>query len=299
MSGFVSGGRGEFTVATESGRRSAADRYIRSMESVPGWFTRVDARLLLGIDRCQAAEGIRGDLLEIGVYLGKSAILLGYLPTDGEALHVCDLFEPPGHHPGADRTHAGLYVRGDQAAFEANYRRFHPSLPAVHVGESSGLEPVLEPGSFRLVHIDGSHAYETVRADLALAHALLVPGAGVVVCDDHGNHRTPGVTAAVWNAIDQGGWEPLAVSPKKLYAVRRDPAAPPRVTIEAVLAACAGVTATGNDVGAWHITSVEQAIEAPSRTRYLVNQWVPVAARRLAVRARSRVREQRERVRSI
>jgi hypothetical protein len=283
----------------ESEQRSAADRYVGTMESVPGWFTRVDARLLLAIDRCQVEHGGRGDLLEIGVYLGKSAILLGYLPNDGEVLHLCDLFEPSGDHPSADRVHTNLYVRGERETFEANYRRFHPSLPTVHVRESGALATVLEPATFRLVHIDGGHDFGTVQADLELARSLLVPGLGVVVCDDHGNHRTPGVTAAVWKAIEQGGWEPLVVTPKKLYAVRGDRTHPPVVTIDRVLAACPEVTATGNDIGAWHVTSVEQTIESTSRTRYLVNQWVPVAARRLAVRARRRVRAQRERVRSI
>jgi hypothetical protein len=289
----------------ETGRRSgaerwsAAERYIDAMEGVPGWFAKVDARLLLGIDRCQADHSSGGDLLEIGVYLGKSAILLGFLAAGGEALHVCDPFEPSGALPAADRVHSGLYVEAGRSAFEANYRRFHRSLPEVHQVESNGLASVLEPGTFRLVHIDGSHDFDAVVADLGLARSLLIPGVGVVVCDDHGNHRTPGVTAAIWSAMEEGGWEPLVVTPKKLYALRRDPATTPAVTADRLLAASSGVTGAANEVGGWRIMSVEQAIGPVSRSRYLVNQWVPVGARRLAVRTRARVREQRDRVRSI
>src|SRR6476620_129325 len=41
----------------------------------------------------QRDAGIRGDLLKIGVYRGKSAILLGYALRPDEELVACDLFE--------------------------------------------------------------------------------------------------------------------------------------------------------------------------------------------------------------
>jgi len=52
------------------------------------------------INELQHAEGKTGDLLEIGVYRGKSAILLGYLLQGEERLVLCDLFGAPA--PTAD-----------------------------------------------------------------------------------------------------------------------------------------------------------------------------------------------------
>jgi hypothetical protein len=77
----------------------ASGRYIQEMGSVPGWFLEVDAHVFVGMDSVQRARGIHGDLLEIGVYYGKSAILLGYCVRPGEHLVVCDVFEGLGGLP--------------------------------------------------------------------------------------------------------------------------------------------------------------------------------------------------------
>ena len=59
---------------------------------VLGWFDDLDAAMFRAIDQVHRAIGVEGDLLEIGAYLGKSAILLGYLVRPQEHLVVCDLF---------------------------------------------------------------------------------------------------------------------------------------------------------------------------------------------------------------
>ena len=48
-------------------------------ETVPGWFDRTDAMMFDAVDAAQRRENVRGDLLEIGCFQGRSAILLGYL----------------------------------------------------------------------------------------------------------------------------------------------------------------------------------------------------------------------------
>jgi len=59
------------------------------MDTVEGWFVRLDAEMFIAVNRWHHQAGVTGDLLEIGVYQGRSAILLGWLGADGEHL------EPP------------------------------------------------------------------------------------------------------------------------------------------------------------------------------------------------------------
>jgi predicted O-methyltransferase YrrM len=184
---------------------------------VPGWFKPLDAAAFCAVDRSQV--GAKGDLLEIGVYLGKSAVLLGFMVRPGEQLVVCDLFEDL---PGAvediharDRHYAGLA----RSRFEANYLSFHGTLPEIIQQDSTELE--LPEHTFRFIHVDGSHRYDVVRQDVALTRRLLLPG-GVVCFDDITAFHAPGVAAAVWEAVAVDGLRPLALTPKKMYATWGD-----------------------------------------------------------------------------
>ena len=88
----------------DSGSRPTIDEYLAHMhELVLGWFDDVDAAVFRAIDDVQGASGVKGDLLEIGTYLGKSAILLGYLLRPQERLVVCDLFTNEDLDPDARR----------------------------------------------------------------------------------------------------------------------------------------------------------------------------------------------------
>jgi hypothetical protein len=54
-------------------------RYIASLDSIPGWFSPDAAILLVAYHQLVAPKVKPGDILEIGVYHGKSAILLAAL----------------------------------------------------------------------------------------------------------------------------------------------------------------------------------------------------------------------------
>lgn len=190
--------------------------YLPQMESIPGWFVRLDALIFLQVDRWQRENGIYGGLLEIGVFEGRSAGLLGYMAKSGEQLEVCDLFEAPSlDSPNVKERR--LYEGLRQTRFEGNFLRFHPQLPVIHRCPSTQLSGRLGPDPFRFVHIDGSHLYGAVAADLALSQRLLCDG-GVVAVDDWCTSRLPGVAAATWQAIVTEGLVPFAFTPDKLYA---------------------------------------------------------------------------------
>ncbi|MFE2358684.1 class I SAM-dependent methyltransferase [Streptomyces parvulus] len=197
-------------------------KYPGELNDVPGWFWPLDQVLFSWFLERQESLGTRGDLLELGAYLGKSAILLGHRLRDGETLTVCDLFgaEPPD---AANRAEAAKsYSSLTRQAFERNYLSFHDTLPTIVQAPSSAIVDEVAPGSCRFVHIDASHLYEHVEGDIGAARDLLGPD-GIVVLDDFRSEHTPGVAVAAWEAVLNRGLRPICLSSQKLYGTWGDP----------------------------------------------------------------------------
>ncbi len=188
-----------------------SDYVTAHADDLPGWFQALDRHLFVAL----GASTPGGDLLEIGAYLGKSAILLGYLARPAERVIVIDLFEEPPAGEAA-REHDRFYVGLTQAQFEQNYRRFHDRLPEILVGYSHDVLPSIPDRSCRLVHVDGSHAFDAVRRDIAEA-CRVATADSLIVLDDVLSPHTPGVTAAAWESVLDGRLVPLVQSEIKLY----------------------------------------------------------------------------------
>lgn len=189
---------------------------------VPGWFPALDQTLFSWLLNRQEALGQRGDLLELGAYMGKSAILLGRHLRPGETFTVCDLFESDAPD-GANQAEASKsYASLTRQVFERNYLAFHDDLPRVIQGPSSLITGEVKPGTCRFVHIDASHLYEHVYDDIGAAQSLLVPD-GIVVLDDFRSEHTPGVSVAAWEAVLNRGLRPVCLSTQKLYGTWGDP----------------------------------------------------------------------------
>ncbi|MHB9853183.1 class I SAM-dependent methyltransferase [Streptomyces krungchingensis] len=194
----------------------------RTLDDVPGWFPVLDQVLFDWFLDRQEGTGVRGDLLEVGVYLGKSAIFLGRRPREDERYTVCDLFEGDAPDDANEAESTKSYRTLTRRAFEENYLSFHDTLPRVLQGPSSRVPAEVAPGSCRFVHIDASHLYEHVHGDIGAAHDVLLPG-GVVVLDDFRSEHTPGVSIAVWEAVLNRGLRPICLSTQKLYGTWGDP----------------------------------------------------------------------------
>lgn len=192
--------------------------------AIPGWLNLDDAAHFTLVLGAQRAAGIRGDLLEIGCFHGRSAALLALHLAPRERLVLVDVFDLPGDEPYGDRP-APEGVR-------ANLARACPGLDQERVtilrADSRTLTLPAE-GQFRFAHIDGGHGAATVAADLATCAARMRPG-GVIVVDDYAHPLYPGVTEGT-DAFLAGepGWRPIAdlnragALGRKLY-LARDPA---------------------------------------------------------------------------
>lgn len=193
---------------------------VRTINDIPGWFTWTDQQLFryfLGL----AAPQEPGDLVELGVYMGKSAALIGEYQRPGERFVVCDLFNSESDLAN-NIENTRSYRQLTRESFENNYRAVRGDLPEVVEGLSSTITEHVEPGRARFVHIDASHLYEHVVTDIDSAMTMLAPH-GVVVFDDIQSPHTPGVAAAVWAAVGDRRLSPVCISPSKLYAVVNDP----------------------------------------------------------------------------
>ena len=194
----------------------AVASYHRGYRRVPGWLSSEDFRLIDWFLADQRREGITGDVLEIGSYLGKTALLLALTLGPDERLVTCDLFDDPG--VGArNRRERGHYRDLHLDTFKEQFTSRDIPLPEIHQCSSLELPERLPADAFRFVHVDGSHLYDFVKADLSTAEQLLGPQ-GLVVCDDYRTLHAAGVSAAVWEAVMDGGLRVICVTDVKLYA---------------------------------------------------------------------------------
>jgi predicted O-methyltransferase YrrM len=194
----------------------------QSLDDVKGWFKPLDQALFGWFLERQRDEP-PGDLVELGAYLGKSAILIGRHLRAGERFTVCDLFETPAEDFRNQQEYNNSYSNLARAAFETNYLAFHAELPVIVQGPTSAILDHVAAGSCRFVHVDASHLYEHVAHDVDAAHAMLRPD-GVAVFDDFRAEHTPGTAAAVWEGVFTKGLHPICLTANKLYGTWGDPA---------------------------------------------------------------------------
>ncbi|MEU5807959.1 class I SAM-dependent methyltransferase [Streptomyces sp. NPDC047718] len=190
---------------------------------VKGWFSDCDQALFdWFLNHQSRAGGKPGDLLELGAFMGKSAIFLGQYLRDGEGFTVCDLFDSPAPDDSNLAEMQGSYSTLTRRGFETNYLAFHEELPTIIQAPTFVVADRVRPASCRFVHIDASHLYEHVVQDIASSRVVAAPGA-LVVFDDYRSEHCPGVAAAAWGAVAVDGLRLIAVSGSKLYATWDDP----------------------------------------------------------------------------
>ncbi|MFF4369162.1 class I SAM-dependent methyltransferase [Streptomyces sp. NPDC001594] len=195
----------------------------RSFDEVKGWFSAYDQVLFdWFLARQNETADTKGDLLELGAFMGKSAIFLAAYLREGEEFTVVDLFDSPAPDDDNLDEVRESYPTLTRRGFEANYLAFQEQLPTVIQAPTSVVADRVRPGSCRFVHVDASHLHEHVVQDIASSKTVTGPGA-VVVFDDYRSEHCPGVAAAVWEAVAVGGLHVIAVSASKLYATWDDP----------------------------------------------------------------------------
>ncbi len=163
---------------------------------LPGFFTIDDCAHFTLVLRTQTACGMRGDVLEIGSYYGRSTAALAASMNPNETLIACDLFDLEG-------SDVDYSLTGFGPPSEDGLRRLIASVcepdraPKLETHRCFSSEiPLDGTRRFRFIHIDGGHDEDVAIGDLRFSAERLLPG-GIIVVDDYAHILYPGVTAAV------------------------------------------------------------------------------------------------------
>lgn len=167
-----------------------------------GWLTEAE-----GAELARRADG--KSVLEVGSYCGRSTVCLA---RTARTVTAVDTFDGRGTAAEGDTL----------GTFRANLERYGVADKVTAVrGASAEVLPDLPP-VYDLAFIDGSHDYESVKADAANAARCLRPG-GVIAFHDYSD-RDPGVVKLV-DELLAGGAELLGRC-DSLAVVRPAPATP-------------------------------------------------------------------------
>ena len=159
--------------------------------------------------------GYLGNLLEIGVYRGRSSMLFGMFLSGQRKLHMVD----PGIGGAVLRElQENLIALNPKLDLEKNTivdRRFSHELQRDYA--------VNNRGEYAFIHIDGGHSIFDVYRDLELAEVLLNER-GVIICDDFFATGRPGVTEGVYKFLHErpGVFRMLMAGYNKAVLVRVD-----------------------------------------------------------------------------
>lgn len=155
-----------------------------------GWFFSPDQLAFFELCALQERLQISGDLCEVGVFKGKSLVLLSLLKRDAERLLGFDLF-----------------VEDHMEATQQNLLAFNAEKNVeLYQGLTSDIslnsldERIRNP--LRFLHIDAGHEYHEVLEQLAIFAPYLSDHA-VVAMDDYQDREFPGIEAAVLDFAEQ------------------------------------------------------------------------------------------------
>lgn len=188
--------------------------YIRRMHEIDGWLSPADAAWFVRVDEVQQAMGVGGDLLEIGVWHGRGAILFHHLLRGSERVFAVDIFDLRDREHRFFNDPARLRMHAE--AFGCDDRLVVVRMDTTREGHR--LPDLVEGQGIRIAHIDGGHDYEVVRRDIEVVRRTLAADA-VLVFDDFFSPGLAGTTQAIFEFLQTTPrFVPFMLTGKKLWA---------------------------------------------------------------------------------
>lgn len=151
------------------------------------------------------AQGVDGDIVEFGCYIGTTNLFLRRLldqtnQSTTRQLHAYDSFAGLPAKTAADSSGAGLQFQGGELTisrkhFLQEFQRAHLQPPIVHKAWFKDLTNHDVPEEIAYAFLDGDF-YESILTSLQLVWPRLSPG-GVITIDDYDRAALPGASRAV------------------------------------------------------------------------------------------------------
>lgn len=237
--------------------RPAIDQIEEVIRDIPGW-SPVDQLYTL-FSLVLATSGLKGDVVEIGSWCGRSASVLGLAARFGNntRVHCIDLFpERDDWYENADGSYSfkvsidGQTFSGyaDQTVWKEPFLRDIAPLYEKHTGvleifrqsvSRAGVADLIdahrgdastffaqagEAFRCRLAFLDGDHGYAAVCEDIRSVDRHLVPGGWI--CFDDAFSYYDGVNRAISDLIiDNPAYDLKQQMTRKCFVARKKPAA--------------------------------------------------------------------------
>mgnify|MGYP003742111777 CR=1 FL=1 len=176
-------------------------------QNIEGWFFPMDWITFITVTNIHRHLRVSGDICEVGVWQGKSLVLLSLLKSKGETVFGLDLFT--GDLKALTEKNLAQY--GDPSGVQLC------EVDANQFGFVQLRSLIDKP--LRFLHIDAGHEYHEVLYQLKLYTPFLGDDA-VIAMDDTEDREFPGVSAAVHDFCDsQVGrrFLPFCVAANKKY----------------------------------------------------------------------------------
>jgi hypothetical protein len=170
------------------------DRYKEAFDKIPGWFNFEFLYILQELNEIHKKSNVKGNLLEIGVYLGKSFIPLSFLLGEEESIIGVDCFDDQifnTSNSGLPCSKSGV-IENLKKVYLLEYKNIALKFNLIR-SDSKILNPhiylsfVNNKLPYRIIYIDGGHDKETCDIDLKNA-ANIICKDGFIIIDDYKNY---------------------------------------------------------------------------------------------------------------
>ena len=153
-------------------------------KKIDGWFFDRDILSFFLLLQLQNHLNIKGDICEVGVWHGKSLVLLSVLKNEGERLFGYDLFE------GDLLEKASTNLKNFGSSSNTELVKGDSSEYTKTMLDSKHTRPI------KFLHIDAGHEYHEVLQQLIQFSPYVHPS-GIIAMDDYQDREFPGIEAAV------------------------------------------------------------------------------------------------------
>src|SRR5436309_5251087 len=198
-------------------RLAAAYRYLYYSDRIEGWMDQTTALAMMELLWLQEEAGFAGNIAEIGVHHGCSALALIAAARPDETMITVDLF---------DRQDLNIddSGSGNLAAFRGHLQYLFPAAQVRMIAKSSveirGAENEHGLADLRFLSVDGGHTRALTLNDLEIADASLAPH-GIVALDDVFSDNWPGVVSGLFAFLARApNLVPFAIFPNKVFLCR-------------------------------------------------------------------------------